>query len=387
MNLLSALIDVGFRNPASCIITVGVERRSIGKLARQVKSVEIATSRKDAWSGAIVFEDLREADGRWIVADSGLFKRWERVSIKADFGTRTEEVFRGVVKGLKPNFPNNAGEATFEVSLQDESSLLDRQHMRKTWGKDVPTSDLQIMRDLVKDPLALSTDSGQGRQGQVLNQDATAIRFMRDRAEANGYELIFDQGKIYFGPMRLSGAPLPSLVVYGGRGTNCMAFSVDEDAMRPDMVTYDLAPEKEGSEGETATVKPNLELLGRTAVAEEGSSLPSPSDWRMSRDGDAPRSDTEAKAQALVNEHSLRLKASGEADGALYGNVLKPGRLVHVDGAGERYSGLYYIDQVGHSFTPDGYKQAFQLLRNATGGSTSPVAGIGGLSAALRLLF
>jgi len=42
--------------------------------------------------------------------------------------------------------------------------------------------------------------------------------------------------------------------------------------------------------------------------------------------------------------------------------------LIHgVYGVGETYSGLYYVDEVTHSFTAVGYRQSFKLERNPTG--------------------
>jgi len=37
-----------------------------------------------------------------------------------------------------------------------------------------------------------------------------------------------------------------------------------------------------------------------------------------------------------------------------------------VYGVGEKYSGLYYVDEVTHSFTAIGYRQSFKLERNPT---------------------
>jgi hypothetical protein len=68
--------------------------------------------------------------------------------------------------------------------------------------------------------------------------------------------------------------------------------------------------------------------------------------------------------------------------------VLLTHTLVVVDGAGETYGGTYYVDEVQHRFSTDGYRQGFKLLRNATGeegmpGAASvlaPVLGIFGMS-------
>ena len=41
--------------------------------------------------------------------------------------------------------------------------------------------------------------------------------------------------------------------------------------------------------------------------------------------------------------------------------------LVTIKGAGESFSGLYYVTRVRHTFTTDGYTQYFAGYRNAIG--------------------
>ena len=84
-------------------------------------------------------------------------------------------------------------------------------------------------------------------------------------------------------------------------------------------------------------------------------------------EGDETVDEIEARAQGMVNEASFRIRANGELDGTLYGHVLQVGGTVTVDGVGSRNGGVYYVDTVTHQFSPDGYRQQFQLIRNAVG--------------------
>jgi hypothetical protein len=388
MSLLSALLDRPIRQPASVLVQVGTSLTGLGNLAGLVKAIELTLTRAEAGTGSITFEDRRKEDGQWLVADSGLFARWRPIRVTADFGIYKEEVLRGYIKTLKPHYPKNGGDASLEVELQDESSLLDREHMRRVWGEGAPLSDRSILEALAL-PLGFKIDtaSAEGRASRSLNQDGPPIRFLRDRAKANGYELIFDQGTIYFGPPRLEGEPMPPILVYAGSSTNCSAFSVEDDALKPDAVRYDAAPAAEGATPETQTVQSNAPVLGRTAGSAEGSDLAAPFVWRMSREGDESAEDMRVRAQALANDNAMKLKANGELDGSIYGHVLKPGRLVTVDGAGQRYGGLYYVEKVSHAFSPDGYKETFELKRNATGETASPLGPLSGATSVLAGLF
>lgn len=388
MASLGALLDPGFTQPASCLIEVGESNVDIGDIANLVTLVEITTSRAEAATGTIVIEDRRKEDGQWIVADSGLFARWTPIRISADFQTHTEEIFRGYITQPKPAYPNSGGETTLELSVQDESAALDREQMRTIWGEDAPISDLDILADLIA-PLGLTPDgdSGQGQSSRALSQDATPIVFLRERAQANGFDLIFSEGQVYFGAKRLEGEAQAPILVYAGKDTNCLNLEITDDGQRPDEVRFDHAPQDEGAETTSETVGPDVPALGKTPVAEEGAGLGTRSVWRVSKEGDETEEELRARTQALVNESSFRIRATGELDGSLYGHVLKAGRTVPLDGTGARYGGLYYVDKVVHNFMPEGYRQQFELIRNATGEADSPLGPLSAAASTISALF
>lgn len=388
MSVLSALLDTGFRQAASLQITMGTQRADIGELASLVSGVEIAVGRTEAATGAITIDDQRTEDGLWVAADNPAFARWEPIVISADFQSHVEEIFRGYITALNPAQPQNAGEAKLTIEVQDESAALNREQMRRVWGDEAPLSDLTILRELIS-PLPLSVDPNcdEGQSGRSLSQDTTPIQLLRQRAKANGFELIFANGQVYFGPMQLSGDPQATIMVYAGSATNCLNWAVTDDAQLPDAVGFEVAPREQGADPIVHTVHPDLPLLGHTAVAIEGAGLGTASIWRISKEGDEPEDATRARAQALANENSFKIRATGELDGSLYGHVLRVGATVRVDGTGERNGGLYYVDKVTHTFSPDGYRQQFELMRNATGDSDSVGGGTSSALSAIAGLF
>lgn len=385
---LGALLDPGIRQPASCLIEVGEGLTDIGIIADLVMQVEITTSRAEAATGTIIIEDRRKEDGQWIAADSGLFTRWAPIRVSADFQTHVEEIFRGFIVQPKPSYPNSGGETKLELLVQDESAALDREQMRTIWGDTAPMSDKDILTALVA-PLGLSVDpeSGSGQSSRSLSQDATPIVFLRERAVANGYDLMFSEGTVYFGPKRLEGETQAPILVYAGRATNCLSLDITDDGQRPDAVRFDHAPQQEGAEAVTETVTADVPALGTTPVAEEGAALGTPSVWRVSKEGDETEEELRARVQALVNEHSFRIRANGEIDGSLYGHVLRAGKTVTVDGTGSRYGGTYFTDKVVHRFSPDGYRQQFELMRNATGEESGPLGPLSSAASAIASVF
>ena len=374
------------REPAGCVVKVGVAQLEITDLYPFLTGVDIECSRSDAWTATLTFESRRDELGKWAVQDSGVLSPWEPILIEAAFGSRSEEIFRGYIREVSASYPEEAGAATVTVECQDESIVLDRTHIRQSWGEaEAPTTDGLIFQQIVsRNALAPNPESGQGLSGLHLFQDATDIAFLRDRAEANGYELIFAGGMVYFGPMRLSGEPQPTVLVYAGRDTNCLRFDVRADGHQPEKVAYEVAA-TEGTGTQERTVEPDIPLLGTEPASGGGPGLPEYV-WRLRRQGTTDEAELTARAQAKANELSLRVKGDGELDGTLYGHVLRVGELVPVDGVGDRLNGLYYVDTVSHHFSTDGYRQGFRVLRNAYGDNV-PSGPLGGLSASVSVSF
>lgn len=373
-------VDIGFdlltgksRAPAECIITV--DGTTLDDLYPVLVSVEVSTSRAEAAAATLTFETRRLEDGSWNVQDLDLLVPWAPIKIEAAFGERIEEVMRGFILRVDADYPANPGQTTVTVTCQDESLPLDRDHVREQWGADGPTSDGVIVATIAgRHNLAPHGDNGDGLQGVSLNQDDTDIKFLRDRAEANGYELIFREGSVYFGPLRLSLAPQDNIMVYAGPDTNCINFNLTDDGHLPDAVAYDIAA-REGDQNEAEVIGPDLEPLGTTPATSADSGL-GDFTWRLSRSGEATPEEAAARALAKANENAMKITATGELDGTLYGHVLRVGEPVGVDGIGQRYGGLYYVDTVDHVFDISGYRQNFRLLRNAYGDNLEEAGGV-----------
>jgi hypothetical protein len=151
------------------------------------------------------------------------------------------------------------------------------------------------------------------------------------------------------------------------------------DGHKPDKVGITRAPDV-GSEAQEEIFEPDLPLLGRDAANSESMGL-EPFTWYMPQPHGSTETEVLARAQAKANENAWKIVAEGELDGSLYGHVLLNYLTVTVDGVGDVDGGLYYVDQVIHQFTPDGYSQTFRLLSNATGdtsqsASGDPIAGV-----------
>lgn len=365
------------REPAECVIRIGGEE--ISDLYPFLTELTVQTSRSQAAQATLRFEARRFEDGSWPIQDDERLATWEPIEIDAVFGETVEEVMRGHIRQISPSYPSSAGTAQVTVQCQDESLQLDRNHRREAWGAEEPMSDKTILETILADyGLGLDPASAEGQASVSALQDQSDIQFLRRRARANGFELIFRAGQVYFGPMRLDETPQPVILVYAGPDTNCISLSIEDNAHQPEAVAFASAPET-GAETVARTISPDQTLLGTGAAPGGGSGLP-PFTWQLSREGLPDEGQLADMAQQRANELSMRVRATGELDGSLYGHVLLPGLPVDVDGTGNKYGGTFYVDQVQHRFDMRGYRQNFTLLRNAVGDNLeeggNPLAGI-----------
>jgi hypothetical protein len=379
MSILGTL-SAPFRAPAECVVLIGDDQHEMSDLYDFLVEVTVESGRSEAATARLEFESRRDIDGSFVVQDHADIAAWKPILIQAAFGDRREEVFRGFVREIRAEYPEDPARAAVTVECQDESLALDRQHMRRRWMDQAPTSDAVVVTTILGGytspfggALTLAPSSGPGLAGLTLNQDATDARFLRERAQANGYELIFGSGSVHFGPMQLSAAAQPTVLVYAGADTDCISFSARIDGHAPNQVAFDLADSQTGS-AQRVTVGPDLPLMGTRPARDSQSGL-SDFVWVMAREGADDEQELRAKAQQRANEVSLRVSAEGELDGSLYGHVLRAGVPVGVDGAGDDFSGTYYVDTVTHRFSATGYRQAFRLLRNALGNDLATAGG------------
>jgi phage protein D len=373
------LFSQAYVQPAECIIKVAGQ--PLTDLYPFVTEVTVDATRDRASEATIRFYSPVDEAGTWLVADDPRLETWADVTIEADFRDATEEILRGVIVQVAPSFPANAGEAIVTVTCRDDSARLDREVRRRNWGDQAaPTTDMVILQTMAGEAgLGVDPASQPGQSNLVLSQNSSDAAFLKRRADANGYELIFHGGQIYFGPMRLSLESQPTIMVYAGRSTNCRSFSPRNGGDQRRAVAY-ARRDDHGDPGSPVTVEADLPLMGTTPAQGRGTGLDDHVGY-LARDSVPDDAQSEALARARANLGDMSIRAEGELDGSLYGHVLRVAEPVEVDGVGERYSGTYYVDSVTHRFDTHGYDQRFTLMRNALG--RLPGGGLAGALSAL----
>ncbi len=360
--MLPDWFDKPLRAPAAC--RVFVDGHEIDDLYPLLVEAQAILDRQESAEATLLLEDRRLEDGRWAVHDDPRLHPWAEIRLEVSFGSHQERVFSGFIRQLKVELPQDQGGASVILECQDHALLLDRVQRRKRWGDRTPTSDAAIVRSICDDAdLDTLEPLGQGFTDLVVNQNESDGRFLRKRAEENGYDLFFRDGALYFGPPRLDRDAQAPIKVYAGADTHALRFAIDDDGHHPARVAYEVAGDDD-DRTRAQSVESDLPILGQTPATPGG---PGDFTWHLDREGLSDENQARHRARALANQAALRIEASGELDGACYGHVLLPGEPVGVDGIGEQYGGRWLVARVEHRFDADGYRQAFSLLRNGYG--------------------
>lgn len=355
-----------FRQPAGCVIE-SAPGQAMTWLYPMITEVKVETSRKEAATATITCEARVDENGEWLIQDNKSMAVNETIIISSRFSAfETAPVFEGYILRISPSYPNDRGAAKVVIECRDNTILLDRNFRKETWPADTLMDDVTFVRQMaMENGLTPDPDNENGPTTFTYTQNDTDIAFMNQRACQNGFEFYVRGKSVYYGPMRLSADPQPTIKIYAGKRTNCVNFEVSQDAHHADTLSLETAPQT-GNTHELRTVRSDLDLMGRDPAKNPGAPL-GENHWFMRQSRTPNTDDAEHMAQTLINEDAMSITATGELDGSLYGHVLQFGLPVGVNGAGDRNDGRYYVDSVDHIFSASGYKQKFTLLRNALG--------------------
>ena len=314
---------------------------------------------------------VREDGTGWDIIDDDVFARLARISLLVTVGSGTPEpLIEAYVIETTFSASNQPGESTFEVVAMDGTVLMNLEEKVRPWP-NMADSDIAnvIFGEYGLQPDVQSTSPARQELDLTVMQRGTDIEFLRRLAGRNGYECYVELNQLttlaegHFHPPRPDGTPQGTLTVNMGAATSVNRLTVRFDTIKP--AVADVADLEIGSQSDqTASISSlSLSELG-------SSSLLGGSQQRRVRVGPSSLFETgelQTYAQAVVDRSAWAITAEGDLDTTAYGGVLRARRPVLVRGAGQRFSGTYYVERVQHLLDNDSYSQHFSLRRNATG--------------------
>lgn len=294
-------------------------------------------------------------------ADDDLFAAGREVEILLGYAGDLAPVMVGEITAIEPEF--RAGEFP-QVIVRGH----DRRHRLTRGSKTLAFTN-------VKDSdIASQIAGGAGLTAQaedthvvhdyVLQHNQSDLEFLMERARRIGYEVVVEGKTLYFRP-------------HGNDAAAVLTLARDADLieLHPRLTTL-------GQAGAVAvqgwSPKDKAALAGKAAAGDEGTTMggsttgPSAADQAFGA-AVATGVATPVLSQAEADQIAIgRLREMALAyvtgDGVAVGRAdLKAGTVVQIDGVGRRFSGLYYLSSVCHTYSPRrGYRTAFSFRRNAT---------------------
>lgn len=275
-----------------------------------------------------------------------------------NFNQELEEyLIEGEITGIEVSF-NEKSEAPIIVRGYDISHRLHRGRHNHSYLK---MSDTEIVKDIAKRTgigINLNRCDNSGQQHEyVFQENQTHMDFLRERAARIGYELYVQDNKLNF----CKPASQSSLQLKWLDDINSFKIRITsaEQVSSVEVRSWDYTQKKAISE--TATSEKVVTKTGSElgSVAIDNFNLKEPSKITVVDQPVSTPQEAQAMAQALCDE------LGGEfiyADAKSVGNPkIRPGRVVNINGLGDRYSGQYYVTETRHIYSGRVYHTEFSV--------------------------
>jgi hypothetical protein len=302
---------------------------------------------------------------------SGVLDPPSRVVIIVFIGMLPQVLIDGLITDHQIIPSNRPGESTLHVFGKDVSLKLSLEEKSETFPNQ---TDSVIVTRLIGNyatlglvPRVTPTTDVPIQTDRIPSQQGTDLDFIKELARRNGFVFYIEPTPVsgvniaYWGADNRLGQPQPALTMNMGSDTNVdnpMTFRFD--ALGP------TAPQVTIVEPFTkmAIPIPVPNSLHPPLARQPASSL-----RKTLPRNTANLSAIQAGLRALSSssQSSDAVTASGEMDAIRYGRALRSRQLVGVRGAGQSYSGNYYVQEVTHRIKRGEYKQSFSLRREGRG--------------------
>jgi phage protein D len=272
-------------------------------------------------------------------------------------------------------------ESKMTLVVQDDSVLLNQEEEVVVYeNRRADEIALQVFSDFGITPEVDSLPDAGAALDRFVVQRGTAMQLLKELARRHGMFLYVKPGDSPGASVGVFKRPtwepgdLPELLLLGAE-RNVAHFNAEFDALKPLAAAayqVSIADKRELlSETEAAAV----EALGDEAAHD----VATPARSLLARTREE-QSDLDEATAAAVDLSSFAYTASAEVEADSYSGVLQPYLILTVAGAGGHLSGDYLISRVTHVIEDEGYRQEFELRRNARsgggGGNGGPLGGI-----------
>jgi phage protein D len=341
-------------------LEVRLNGRVLPKEARRdLRSAAVQEDLDAASMFTLVLHNWDEDRQRFIWSDGDLFAPGTEVELRFGYLDRLERVMLGEITGLEPAF-GGGQPPTLLVRGYDHRHRLMRGRSTHSF---VDMKDSEIARQVAdRAGLGVKVTDSDIKLAYVLQHNQTDLEFLQVRARRIGYQVFVRDKVLYFQPPDLIRGAVRSLSL----GPEIIEF-------HPRLTTMSQV-ERVQAQGWDVQQKVPLEAtagVGREVSRMEGK-ITGPKASRAFGSQHAvisnqPIMDKAAAGQMAFRQFNLIALNYIHAEGLCYGQAgLHAGEMINIQGAGENFSGDYYLTSVSHAVTSqNGYLTRFQAKRNA----------------------
>ncbi|MCJ7738731.1 MAG: VgrG-related protein [Anaerolineae bacterium] len=330
---------------------------------------------------SITLNDDFDDNLKLVYADSDTFKIGAEVKIEVETDEIPEEsspvkatVFVGEITAIEPVF-ESSGVPLFRIRGYDRLHWLTRGRKTRTFGDANPTgsgiADQQIINTIVGETKGLTSaevdTSGLSslKYPYLLQYNQTDLEFLWSRARLLGYQVYVEEKKLYFQKAdahRGSDSDKPAKLYWplnlsSFEPRQSVMYQVDEAIVKGWDPNTKAAIEGKAT-SDSSSLFPKIGLTKRGGAQAKESF-----DVAQDVGVDTPvytLDEAKVLAQAkFTAAESVYVQAEGvcrQGDPRLIA-----GRLVTVDGVGERFSGDYYVSEARHVYSGGSYQVTFSV--------------------------
>lgn len=326
------------------------------KYMKSVASVKVMQDVDAAGSVALAINAPKEDIFAWL--DDAKVDEGSPVEVEMGTTRSRRLVFAGEITGLDVTF---SGRLAVSLSLRgyDGRHRMMRSCKPQSYQK---VKDSDLARKIgQKHGLQVQAVATKVEHPYLLQAQQSDYQFLRERAEANGYEVVVIGKTLHFRPVGYKARPSLRLSAEEDLHDFHAAVTSMNQASEVKVGGWDVV-NKEAIVG-----KASSSSLGRGNGPSRSSSVFGPS---LITEGEFPvSSQAEAEARASAQLQALAL-GHVTAEASLYGNcAVEAGMVVTIADVGSRFSGNYYVTSAAHDFERVGsgrYETRLTMRRTAS---------------------
>jgi phage protein D len=295
----------------------------------------------------------------WV--DRDLFEIGNEVEIQLGYEDNLKTVIVGEITGLEPEF-RQEDVPVLVIRGHDLRHRLLRGNQTQSFVK---MKDSDIASQIAKGRgLSVKVTDSKVKLEYVLQHNQTDWEFLRTRAQRIGYEVVVDRKILYFRPHQNAQCNALTLTYPNDLQEFLPRLSTLTQVTGVEVSGW-IPMEKKAFLSKTEVGKENGKMQGKKTGTQVVKQAFGKSSYRIVNQPVSSKAEADAMSLGQFQDMAI---AYITAEGTCMGTPdLRAGKVINIQGVGERFSGYYYVTTAAHNFSLDqGYQTSFTARRTAT---------------------